>query len=394
MIHVSDSPSSTPALVPDAYLRTALRLVLVVCQGAAIGLTRELWRGRSAAGEAPNLPIVEAIWIDAAQLDFFWPLLATLAAILIWPRVGVALHCGLLTLAIAWDQMRIQPEFLSVAILLLGTLPQKGPLLVARCHLISLWLFAGIHKLLSLEYLYDSGPRMWHNTVGGLSDRQAFVLSLSTALAELLLGILAIIPRTRRAVLPLAALLHGGILASLILQKWNTAVWPWNVAVIAAAFVLFRNWKEPLWAWPAELNADGSMDKRSRAWQALAGFVLVYPALFYVGIADAYASWCVYASNAPSAEVYLAADVGMSPDADAFEHAAGENLQFRHYDALNVPFPPAERLFLQYFRKTAEPGDCLVIEEPRLLGRKHIGKHRGYVLRLDGSVAAIQVEPK
>lgn len=375
-------------------MRFALRLVLVACQAAAICLTRELWRGRSVAGDAPNLPIFDAIWIDAAQLNFLWPLLASLAAILVWPRIGVAVHCSVLALAIVLDQMRIQPEFISVAILLIGTLPQKGPLLVARCHLISLWLFAGIHKLLSVEYLYDSGPRMWHNTLGGLSDSQAFMLSLATACAELLLGVFAIVPCTRRAVLPLAALLHGGILASLIMQQWNTAVWPWNVAVIAAAFVLFREWKEPLWAPLSDLSVDGSTSKRGRAWQALAGFVLVYPTLFYVGLADAYVSWCVYASNAPSAEVYLADDVGTPPEPDAFENATGENLQFRHYDALNVPFPPAPRLFLQYFRKTAAPGDCLVIEEPRLLIRKHDGKRRVYVRQADGSVVAVNEEPK
>jgi hypothetical protein len=375
-------PASTRAL--ERWLPISLRVLLAICQLAAICLTRDLWRGRSGTGEAPNLPLFEGLEFAASRIDFFWPLLVSLGLVLAWPRVGVALHLGVLALAIACDQMRIQPEFLSVALLMLGTLTQHGPQLIARCHLISLWTFAGLHKLLSPEYLLDSGPRMWHNTVAGLSDRQAFLFSLLTALLELTLGALAVVPRTRRAVFPLAAALHGGILLSLVAQQWNTAVWPWNIAVIAAAFVLFRHWNEPLWQRGLATPAESTLPRTKFRWQIAAAVVLVYPALFYVGLADAYLAWCVYSSNGPAATLYRADDLADAGDLADLDPAAGEELQFAHYDELNVPFPPARRLFVQYFRRVGQPGDVLALDEPRLVVRWMHGRRKIFTREPDG----------
>src|SRR5262245_23276833 len=130
----------------DIRDRWILRVWLAGCQAIAIWLTWHLWQARG-PGLAPNLPLVEAGWIDACQMNLAWPLLLSLVLAVVWSKVGVVAHCALLVLAIALDQMRIQPEFVSVAILLAGTLARRGPLLLARCHLVSLWSFAGLHKL-------------------------------------------------------------------------------------------------------------------------------------------------------------------------------------------------------------------------------------------------------
>jgi hypothetical protein len=264
------------------------------------------------------------------------------------------------------------------------------------------WFFAGLHKLLSAAYLFETGPRMWRNTLGEMSDEQAVLLSIATAVFELSIGILAMFPAARRAVPWMAALLHGGILLSLVVQRWNTAVWPWNIALIAAAFSLY-GWRNRSAEEEAAAPPEQVLAPLPWRWRLLALVVLLYPALYYVGLCDGYMAWCVYSSNTPSAHYYTAVPRsaaastrpvpglaaastrrvprpetdGLSPRegideawnaADleaALQTASGEELQFKHFAQLNVPLPPAPRLFERYFRKVARPGDVLTIDDPR-----------------------------
>lgn len=75
----------------------------------------------------------------------------------------------------------------------------------------------------------------------------------------------------------------------------------------------------------------------------------VYPALFYVGLMDAYLAHHLYSSSTRSASVCDAAGVCRDPFA-------------RAWDELNVPFPPEPRVFRRYFQQSCEQGDVLVIE--------------------------------
>lgn len=362
-------PTGTPL-----FGATELRVFLALMQALAIGLTWHLWQVRTSQGDAPNLPMIDAAGIDRMQIGFGWPLLISLVVVVAWPRVGVAVHCGTLLLAIALDQLRIQPEFVSVAILLVGTLPGNGPKLLGRTHLVALWFWAGLHKLSSAGYLFDSGPRMWTDTIGPMPRDLAVGLAIAAAAFELALGVLAIIPLSRKWVPWLAAMLHLGILFSLVVQRWNPAVWPWNVGVIVAAAWLFGRQQE---------TADRGQETEYKrwiawAWTAASAIVLLQPGLYYAGLSDAYLSWCVYSSNTPAATLYAAgADLHidaailsgsrLDPDElhNALEQAPGDDLAFKHYDSIDAPFSPALRLYEQYFRRVGEPGEMLVIDDPR-----------------------------
>lgn len=375
MSRVSDRKNTTrggPPIGPSE-----LRILLVLMQALAIGLTWHLWQVRTAAGDAPNLPLIESNWVRHIQLSFGWPLLVSLALAVAWPKVGVPAHCGLLVLAIALDQLRIQPEFVSVAILLVGTLPGEGSRRLARCHLIALWFWAGLHKVFSAGYLFDSGPRMWTDTMGEMPRQLAVGLAIATAVFELALGIAACVPRARRFVPWMAAVLHLGILLSLLVQRWNPAVWPWNVAVIAAAVGLFGRGQE---TGDAGQETGNESKWTEWSWQVAAAVALFHPGLYYLGLADAYLSWCVYSSNTPDATLYATGAEPRIDEAiqagellhpatldDALEQANGEEVQFKHYGSLNVPFSPAPRLYEQYFRRVGKPGEMLVIDDPRLV---------------------------
>jgi hypothetical protein len=339
----------SPGNVEPADSRYLLRWFFVLCQAASIALTWPLWQVRSGASSPSNLPIANVL--DHVQFSMGELLLLSLAVALFRPRIGAIVHGGLLAAAMALDQLRIQPEFVSLAILIAGTIPRPGPLFLARSHLIALWLFAGLHKLLSSGYVWEAGPDLARGLFANLSDRQAFLVSIAMALAELTLGVIAIYPLSRRSVPVMAAVLHGGILLSLVVQGWNTAVWPWNLALAAAGYGFFAGWDGPLWP-RANSTATASI-----GWKIAAAAMLSYPLLFYVNLCDGYLAWCVYSANVPDAVIYD----DQSPD--------GERLFDRAYEPLNAPFSPSVRLFEQYFRRTAQPGDRLEIDDPRPLSR-------------------------
>jgi hypothetical protein len=121
-----------------------------------------------------------------------------------------------------------------------------------------------------------------------------------------------------------------------ILRDWNSAVWPWNLALAAAAFLLY-------WTSPREQMAP------TRAVRVAAVALLAFPALFYVGLADTYLSHNLYTANAATARVCFAGGFGCVP------------ARFSTLDTLNVPAPPEPRLYRQWFSLKCRPGTTLEI---------------------------------
>src|SRR5262245_17435095 len=85
-----------------------LRGLLVACQGMSVLLTWSLWQVRAGSAGLPNLPVFDSVLIDRWQVPFGEAMLLTLAAAIVWPRVGCVLHGLVLTAAICFDQQRIQ----------------------------------------------------------------------------------------------------------------------------------------------------------------------------------------------------------------------------------------------------------------------------------------------
>ena len=150
--------------------------------------------------------------LDVPALDMGWPLIGSLVLVLAAPRWGVVLHGALLLAAIAMDQMRLQPEFISLWILMLATLPAPGAQLIGRMHLVCLWFFSGFHKLFSAGYYEMMQARLWQRLLPAVGHETDFWLSLLLAVLEMLLGVLALLPRTRRLAAMMALPMHAGII--------------------------------------------------------------------------------------------------------------------------------------------------------------------------------------
>jgi hypothetical protein len=264
----------------------------------------------------------------------------------------------------------MQPECVSFALLMVGSLPSPGAKLIGRSHLIALWFFAGIHKLFSAGYyagvmrflLLPLSQSLPLPTVH-LSAVVYYTIGIPCVMFEISLGVLAAVPRTRRIAAVLGAAMHVTLFLwlSLVLH-WNSAVWSWNVALIVAGFALLWNWRT---TWLADWRSVGP------AARAAALFLLLSPIGYYFGLIDGFLAHCVYANNVPEAWIIV-------PDT---EPGLSQIFVSDLDSQINVSVPPAPRLFEQYFQIVGQPGDKLVIYDPRWPAIWSGHEHREIVMR-------------
>lgn len=309
------------------------RGLLAACLATTLLLTWPLWQARDFP---PLLPVM-----DFPQFSIGGLLLAACGLLAVWPRLGLAVCWMGFTLAMLLDQTRIQPQLVSMLMLSLATINWQPGVLVARASLVSLWLFAGIHKVLSPAYYrffipWLLGPE-WDTATG-------VAVAAGLAFGEIALGIGCLIPATRTLVAVGGLLLHltALVLLSPIGLDWNSAVWPWNLALAAACLAVVLPWRG--WGLGECWRESPGVVK---AWAA---GLLVMPMGYYVGIVDAYLAGCVYAYNTPQASLCTAFD----------RTDIGGQVK-----KLNVPLPPAPRLFKAFFLQVGRPGTWLEIEDPR-----------------------------
>ena len=305
----------------------------MLCQAAAIVLMWPLWQVR----ESP--PLLPALSLP--QMPVGIALIATLALILRAPRAGVAAHIAVLLYAFAADQTRLQPQIVSLALLLLGTsaLPATGP--IARAHLVSLWIWSGLNKALSVEFMHRTATLLFDNLPFAPSWLRGWFGWL-IVIGETGVGVCLLIPRLRRAGVLLAFLVHGMILLVLVPDHWSVSVWPWNLALPVSAAVLFwpRDPAEP--AWP------------SRRARLLLAALLLLPVGFYAGWMDAYLSHHVYSDSTATAVVCRV------------DGRCSSAPFLAPYVPMRARLPPEPRLFIDHFDAICRPGDRLVVHPRRV----------------------------
>ena len=146
-------PVVPPSLAAIGSVRMlSFRTLVVACQAATLWITWPLWQVR----DSP--PMLPALSLPA--FDLGWLLICSLLLVLVAPLPGITLQTILLLYAVLIDQTRLQPGVVSLLFLLWGTVPNPTAQGFARAHLLTLWLFAGFHKLLSPAFMNDTAPRL------------------------------------------------------------------------------------------------------------------------------------------------------------------------------------------------------------------------------------------
>ncbi|WDQ14822.1 hypothetical protein [Rhodopirellula sp. P2] len=297
----------------------------IACQCVTLAITWPLWQTREMP---PHLPT-----FDLPSLSFGWLLIASLAWTVIRPRSGLAVHWGTLIVAAVFDQFRLQPQFFSIALLMTACVLDAGHR-IARWALVSTWVWAGLHKLLSPDWFGYASH--WLVARSGLDADSTYLgFALAVAVVELAVGVLAIF-RPRWAA-PACLAMHLGIALTIspLVLNWNESVLPWNlsVAVIGSWVMLTtKSW------WPAA------------AWEkVVCAVALVAPVGFYGGYVDHGFSGVLYSGSIPQG--LITSRTGTHP--------------IEGWGDLRVPFPKERRTIRLYFEQVAEPGDKLHLADPR-----------------------------
>ncbi len=320
---------------------TVARWVAIIGQLGNLHYTQKLWNSRTSPA---TLPVIEAL----GTVSFTPMLAATALSALFIPRIGAVVHALVIVTAILGDETRIQPTLICHATIILCCAFGPKTINVARAYLVAMWFFAGFHKLLSPAFFRDTAP--W--ILQGLSKHPPVWLSKSfgwvLCVGEMALGLLAFIPKTRRLAAIGAVALHIGIFATLGPwgHRWNTAVWPWNLAMALIAPLLFWPWRESL---------RQSVQSTQRWLRPMLAVVLIGPALLYLGLQHPYLSHHLYTDGLPTTEWCSGEDLLCTNDRGNDEV----------YSSLNVPLPPTHHTLAEYFRRNCAHNDRLTIREPR-----------------------------
>lgn len=315
-------------------------VVVVACGGLAASylVTWRLWQPRFMP---PNLALMGIV----RSVPMGFALISSLAVACVRPKGGAAAHTALFAVAVLGDQIRLQPEFISLAILLIAGAWPASQMFVARWHLTTLWMWAGLHKLLSLGW--SIGGASFIATTVHRPGWRSFI-AWWVPLAEIALGLLALWRGMWPVLRFVGAAFHLGVAAVLYLSHTNSAVWPWNVALALVVPLVFS----PDVAVPVALRVRPSARVRpSPRLTVVSVCFVVYPAGFYLGLSDAYPAHNLYSSNTAQASV---CPVG--------QPNACSPAQFGVYETLNVPMPPERRLFVAMFRRLCQPETMLRID--------------------------------
>lgn len=325
----------TPATDQQASrftVRNWMLVLVVFCQFTTILITWQVWRVRDQPMNLPLFQFLETIG-EQALLNSLGPLLIlSLMLVLIRPRLGIIVHAAIYLVACLFDQYRLQPQFFSLIVLMCACVYAPG-IWFARWYLASMWIWTGIHKLLSEEWLgvvsYD-----FLGNYGIKADGWNHYFAIGIGVTEVVLGLLSIFA-PRKAIL-LCIAVHLGILLSLspLFANHNESVWPWNIATaVVGAWVLSQIPAPP----------------HTRLRYAVVATLLIVPLGFYFNLVNSRLCFVLYSGDLPKAM-----------------HASQERLKrLDGWTGLEVPFPNSPRLFVQVFDRTAHPGDKLYVSDPR-----------------------------
>jgi len=406
----AEAPQAPP---PDAarYVR-AFRAIAGLAFLASLALSYPLWVG---SRDYPLVPLIPGLQLPA-PLDavlFGAMCLALLGAALL-PRPNRFL-VAVPAIGVVWavlDQSRWQPYlawYLTAAVCLLlaersptaSGMKQAAEWALAPVQLLTccMYVYSGLHKLnhhyLTTDFILTVRPLLgWlHVTPSTLPAGAVHGAALASALAELGLGALLMAPRGRRAAVIGLTAIHAFILLMIgpLGAGWNRVVWPWNVAAVAALWLLFwpaapyERLRAFVRAWwkrdgAGKRGAAAAVPRPQRlAWNAVLVLFGAMPALSFVGLWPASLSFRLYAGKERIALIYYDAKQpgALPPAALAASRAPGEvNLLAWSQAELNAAPVMDDRVLLGIGRSLARRSPAgvvglLIASEPALLtGRR------------------------
>jgi len=306
----------------------------------------------------PLTPVWALIPTFAPPIDrvVFFSLIALLALVGIAPRrVFVVAAFVLLTVLALQDQSRWQPWFYQYTVMLLAIVlaaQKRDSDALNTCGLIvaATYLWSGFAKL-NPNFMRETFPFLLSPFVGALPAPVRWIAlhsAYSVPFIECGLGIGLLYRRSRGAAVYLAIAMHVFILLAIgpLGSKFNSVVWPWNLAMIAFLLVIFLYRSDP--PTPRDI-VWGTGFAFQKVVLLLFG---VMPVFNTVNLWDHYLSSALYSGNRDQGTVYVS-DAVFDRLPDLIEDHVYESGPDRSaldisdwsLDELNVPSYPEIRIY-------------------------------------------------
>ena len=328
------------------------RTVVVLGFAAGFSLSPRLWISHRLY---PLIPIFPGLPHITSPVDYvlFGLLLLLLIPIGMAsrPRIYILAFAVLLLFLALLDQTRWQPWAYLYLFMLLALARFSwesddiqgalNSLNICRLIVVATYFYSGLQKInprFAAGVFSLLGPNASHHPALTLLGYMAAALEV-----VIVIGLLT--RRLRDLAVIAGAFMHLFILfCCIFVYKWNSVVWPWNVAMIVLLFVLFWRtgftYREVLWTNPLILQ---------RAVLVLFG---ILPALSFFGWWDSYLSASLYSANVPVGNIFVGETVKSElpkPVQRYVQNLTGIGSVLRIQDwalgELNVPPYPAVRAY-------------------------------------------------
>lgn len=295
--------------------RWLLQLATSIFVGALFCVTWPLWLG---ASEFPRIPLLRVAGAlpPVAELAALCGLVGSLAMLACHPprrRLFSVVSISASLLLIAADQHRLQPWLWQFVILQLFMAILNGRFLVtyARLLLVSIYVFSAISKLDYL-FLHTIGQQFVDVVCSGVSidnstwsDEVRASVPAVFPIAELLVGLGLVAPKTRTFASYAAIVLHIVLLA--ILGPWGLqhqlGVLVWNAFFVALVAILFliRTSSRP----PEDTDSSPPSEVLPSTRAVIASLIIVLPAVEPLGLLDHWPAWQLYAPRNSRAQMSI-----------------------------------------------------------------------------------------
>ncbi len=292
--------------------RAAQLKSLIVCgMLASLALSPKLWIATRAYPLTPVIALLPRIGNPWDVILFIaFAIALTAAAIAARPVRAIALALCLGAILVALDQSRLQPWFYQYLLTLAALtffysspndLLRAASLNACRLLIATIYFWSGVQKLNPnfadgvLLWMLQPIVHLFPELVGALIR-----FGIAIPFTEIAIGLGLLSRRTRAVALAFGIAMHCLLLAALgpFGRDTNSVVWPWNIVMIAALVILFRQTRD--------LSArEICIPSGPLAWRAAVVFVAAAPALSLVGLWDHYPSWAMYSGDKDEATIYI-----------------------------------------------------------------------------------------
>lgn len=287
-------PTPQPGATADALIRiTAISFLI------ALALSWKLWfHDRPYLLPYPMLSL--GVLPGWAELGMLWAVISATVVVLCAPRLRwlCLVPAAALLFWTLQDALRLQP-FLYMYFFIFtvcGFLPRdvsRDDLNALRYMTVGIYFWAGLHKV-NAVFIFGVFP--WF--VSSWTDhlQVAALFGFFVPFLEMSIAFMLFVPKWRRYGVLMAFVMLSVVLFSLVNHGWGMIVWPWNLCIFAAAFLLF---------WKHQGKLDRAALKRHKLSIVAVLLFLLLPSLGLFGILGDGLAFRLYCGCSPMSKIHL-----------------------------------------------------------------------------------------